>query len=224
MVCACHAMNTSLGTAVYCMQGECCPTFITWTNSKHMSDIATVGHQLWHLFIINLAHYRLCKQFRLSTPLLYQLFQRLKMFTSDLPWWRRLFNQLAPFVLGLETPSDSKTRLCGLVLLCSVMGGRRRRGGGVLYKTAKQVCHYCSRKGWCQLCVCQSLTLLQLKGASLRQLSTSLRTHSMKQHRKASLPLFAKKCALWLIGHVKHSVNFTDIQQVNKEWNWKMFS
>ena len=129
MVCACHAMNTSLGTAVYCMLGECCPTFITWTNSKHMSDIATVGHQLWHLFIINLAHYRLCKQFRLSTRLLYQLFQRLKMFTSDLPWWRRLFNQLAPFVLGLETPSDSKTRLCGLVLLCSVMGGGGGGGG-----------------------------------------------------------------------------------------------
>ena len=46
-------------------------------------------------------HTKLCNQISESTTLLYKLLQRLKMFTSDLLWWHMLFNQLAPFILGL---------------------------------------------------------------------------------------------------------------------------
>ena len=46
-------------------------------------------------------HTKLCNQINKSTTLLYQLLQRLKLFTSDLPWWHLNFNQLAPFILGL---------------------------------------------------------------------------------------------------------------------------
>ena len=63
-------------------------------------------------------HTKLCNQIRESTTLLYQIFQRLKMFTSDLPWWHMDFDQLVPFILGLYTPSNSKTRLSGLTVQC----------------------------------------------------------------------------------------------------------